>query len=73
MFVHKGLFYCLACGYYGSGKMQQLTKPCKRLNAPNAMQRILLLKRGQLPRGLAAWPNDAVGSAASQQAALHLD
>ena len=60
--VHKGLYYCNSCGYFGHAKLQHLGKACVGLSASNAVQRVLSLKRGVLPRGLQAWPNETVCS-----------
>ena len=56
--VYRGLYYCLHCGCTASSKPQRLSSPCTE-RGENAVKRVLALKRGKLPSGYPAWPNDS--------------
>jgi hypothetical protein len=59
---YRGLFFCERCGAYGSERVRRLAKPCQAPadSGPKAHWRyaVLRIKRGQLPSGMAAWPDE---------------
>ena len=67
---HRGLFYCTACGAYGSQKARKLTSPCgqpqpgtqPKQHWLNAVARI---QKGLLPSGLRCWPEEQAPAAES--------
>ena len=57
--VFKGLFYCLRCGAYGSGRPRRLLTECKQPvpeKQRNALREVDKIKAGKLPSGLKCWP-----------------
>ena len=54
--VYQGMYFCKVCGYVASVKPQRLAAPCTRSSA-EALKRVHALKRGKLPSGVHAWPN----------------
>lgn len=58
MDVYRGLFFCRECGYYSVRKAVGLGQPCKtrvRMTS-HCRQNLARIHRGELPRGLRAWP-----------------
>ena len=55
--VHKGLIFCVQCGYYASNRGIRLISECTE-RGPTARNRVLNHFRGILPSGVAEWPND---------------
>ena len=67
--VYRGLYFCTRCGYHGSKKIQKLTSECKGMDSKKAIARVIALRQGSLPSGLACWPTDSQ----RQQILAHTD
>ena len=59
LMVYKGLYFCRTCGYYALKRALRLVEPCTS-RGRHAKLRALSLLQGNLPPGVASWPNDAI-------------
>ena len=55
--VYRGLYFCGLCGYSAATKAQMLVDKCE-VRGKAAKQRVSRLFNGNLPSGLANWPNE---------------
>ena len=67
---HRGLFYCTACGAYGSQKARKLTSPCGQPQPGTQPKQhwlyaVARIQKGLLPSGLRCWPEEQAPAAES--------
>ena len=61
LYTLRGLVYCNQCGNYGHSRYLNLYKACTGMTDSHAIRSVRDLRRGNLPRGVSHWPNDARG------------